>query len=445
MEKEWSSMTKEEKRDKRMKDYLEGKGIKFRDEKAKKLYVERATRMMKVSRCEIPDRVPVMLHTGHYPIYYAGYDYKTAMSDVHVVQKAYRKFWTDFYEDMDAFMGPGLIFSSKVMEICDYKNYAWPGHGLGDDVNTHQFIEAQYMKADEYDALMKDPSDFGFRVLTPRTMGAAAGLAYFPPLSALMGMPMALTMPFSRKDVRDTFKKLIEAGEISEKWQHGLMEANIELVQAGFPGGRGGMGIAPFDVIGDFLRGTEGVCRDMFRQPEKLLECIDMVYDLIVPRAINQLNTFGGFSVNFPLHRGDDTFMSRKHFEKFYWPSLKKYCDALIAEGINVSLFAEGKYNERLEYIGDFPRGWVSWGFDQTDMARAKKMIGNTCAISGNVPSSLMLTGTPEQVKDYCRRLIEACAPGGGYTLAGGAVAAETKDPRNFKAYMEAAIEYGTY
>jgi hypothetical protein len=445
MEKEWSRMTKEEKRYKRMKDYLEGKGIKFRDEKAKKLYLERAARMMKVSRCEVPDRVPVMLHTGHYPIYYAGYDYKTAMSDVEVVKKAYRKFWTDFYEDMDAFMGPGMIFSGKVMEICDNKTFAWPGHGLGDNVNTHQYVEDQYVKADEYDALMKDPSDFGFRVLAPRTMGAAAGLQYFPPLSSLIGMSMALTMPFSRKEVRDTFKKLIEAGEISEQWQKGIMEANIELVQAGFPGGGGGMGIAPFDVIGDFLRGTAGVCRDMFRQPDTLLACIDMVSDLIIPRTINQLNTFGGHSVSFPLHRGDDTFMSREHFLKFYWPSLKKYCDALIAEGINVSLFAEGKYNERLEYIGDFPRGWVSWGFDQTDITRAKKMIGDTCSISGNVPSSLMITGTPEQVKDYCHRLIEACAPGGGYTLAGGAIATETRNPRNFKVYMEAAIEYGTY
>ena len=137
--------------------------------------------------------------------------------------------------------------------------------------------------------------------------------------------------------------------------------------------------------------------------------------------------------------------MSRKQFEKFYWPTLKRYIDALIEEGIQVSLFAEGAYNKRLEYIGDFPKGWVSWMFDRTDMARAKKMIGDRCHISGNVPGSLVITGTPKEVKEYCRRLIEVCAPGGGYTLNGGCAVNETANPDNFKAFMEAAQEYGTY
>jgi len=445
MEKQWSEMTREEKRDKRQKDYLSGTGIKFRDAKAERLYNERVTRMTKVARCEVPDRVPVSLPTGHYPAYYAGYNFKTMMYDSEALKIAYRKFMEDFYEDMDMFMGPGFIFSGRVMDICDYKNYSWPGHGLGDDVNTFQFVEADYMKEGEWDAFMKDPSDFGFRVLTPRTMGAAEGLQYFPPLSSLMGTPMVMAMPFTRPEVRNTFKKLIEAGEAMENWQKEIMVVSMEAVAAGFPAGRGGLGIAPFDVIGDFLRGTQGVAVDMFRRPEQLLESIDMIYDLIVPGMIERINASGGHSVAFPLHRGDDTFMSRQQFEKFYWPTLKKYIDALIEEGIQVSLFAEGAYNERLEYIGDFPKGWVSWMFDKTDMAKAKKMIGDRCSISGNVPASLVVTGTPEEIKECCRRLIENCAPGGGYTLAGGATATEVKNPDNFRVFMEAAVEYGTY
>jgi uroporphyrinogen-III decarboxylase len=276
-------------------------------------------------------------------------------------------------------------------------------------------------------------------------MGAAAGLQYFPPLSSMMGTPMVMARPFAQKEVRDTFKKLIAAGEAMEQWKKELGEVSKEAVEAGFPAGRGGMGIAPFDVIGDFLRGTQGIAIDMFRHPDTLLECIDMIYEQIVPRMINQMNASGGFAAMFPLHRGDDTFMSRKQFEKFYWPTLKKYIDALIEEGIQVSLFAEGKYNQRLEYIGDFPKGWVSWSFDQTDMANAKKLVGKTCGISGNVPASLMVAGTPKEVKEYCRKLIETCAPGGGYTLAGGCTADETKNPENFRVFMQAAKEYGTY
>ena len=438
-------LSKEEKRERRVEKYLSGEGINFRDARAEQKYKERVIRMLKVSRCEEPDRVPVSLPTGNYPAYYAGYSFKQVMYDYELCVKAWRKFMEDFYDDLDNFMGPGFVFSGKVMDILDYKNYTWPGHGLGDDVNTFQFVEAQYMKPDEYDYFLKDPSDYGFRVLTPRIMGAAESLQYFPQLNSLMGMPMVLAAPFTRADVRDNFRRLIEAGEEMERQQKILGEFNREALEMGFPAMRGGMGIAPFDVIGDFLRGTEGVAIDMFRQPEKLMEAIDMITELCIPRFINGVNASGGHSMSFPLHRGDDTFMSRKQFEKFYWPSLKKVMEALIEEGIQVSLFAEGAYNERLEYIGDFPKGWVTWMFDQTNIANAKKMIGDRCCISGNVPASVVITGTPKDVKDYCRKLIETCAPGGGYILAGGCTATEAKNPDNFRAFMEAAVEFGTY
>ena len=107
-------------------------------------------------------------------------------------------------------------------------------------------------------------------------------------------------------------------------------------------------------------------------------------------------------------------------------------------------MFAEGKYARRLNYISDFPKGWVHWIFDQTDMAKAKQLVGTNCSISGNIPTSVMCTGKPKEVKEYCRKLIETCAPGGGYMLAGGAGATET-NADNLKALMEAALEYGKY
>jgi uroporphyrinogen-III decarboxylase len=54
------------------------------------------------------------------------------------------------------------------------------------------------------------------------------------------------------------------------------------------------------------------------------------------------------------------------------------------------------------------------------------------------------MTGTAKQVKDNCRQLIEICAPGGGYILAGGA-SIDKGNIENLRAMMEAAYEYGTY
>jgi hypothetical protein len=445
MENNWKTLTREQKREQRLKNYITPPpGTQFRDAKAEKSYRERVTRLLAANMCQKPDRVPVSLPTGSYPAYYAGYDFKTIMYDYRACRESNLKFMRDFEDYMDTYMG-GLAISGPALDIMDNKNYAWPGHGLGDTATTFEFKEASYIGADEYDAYISDPSDFGFRILTPRTVKALEPLQYFPSLNGILAIPLELAAPFARPDVREAFRKMIVAGEELEKQQQENRLFFQECLAYGFPLGRAGMGTAPFDLIADILRGTQGVAMDMYRQPEKVLEAVDVITELQIHRLIDGITSMGGHTAMFPLHKGDDKFMSRNQFEKFYWPSLKKVIEALIEEGIMVTLFAEGSYNQRLDYLGDFPKGWVTWLFDQTDMAQAKKKIGNTCCISGNVPASLMVTGTPQQVKEYCRQLIEACAPGGGYILAGGCQATETKNPDNFHAFMDAAVEYGTY
>ena len=149
-------------------------------------------------------------------------------------------------------------------------------------------------------------------------------------------------------------------------------------------------------------------------------------------------------TVGFPLHKGADGFMSDKQFETFYWPSLRKVILGLLNEGLIVSLFAEGSYMTRLEAVNEFPKGTVIWRFDKTNMATAKKVLGDRCIIAGNVPASLISTGTAREVKEYCRNLIEICAPGGGYILSAGS--SVTKAPQeNVRVMMEAAKEYGVY
>jgi len=119
--------------------------------------------------------------------------------------------------------------------------------------------------------------------------------------------------------------------------------------------------------------------------------------------------------------------------------------DALIAEGIICVMFAEGSYDSRLETVkSDFPKGSVAWWFDQTNMAKAKEVLGDTCCIQGNVPSSLIVTGEPAAVKDNCRKLIDACGKGGGYILGAGCVADNPK-LENLRAMIAAVKEYGQY
>ena len=133
---------------------------------------------------------------------------------------------------------------------------------------------------------------------------------------------------------------------------------------------------------------------DLYRQPDKLLEAIDVQLNLTIKTAIKNFPMTNCPVCMMPLHKGDDTFMSDKQFEKFYWPSLRKLFLAMIEEGLVPFPFAEGRYNSRLKQITDTPKSGVVWYFDQTDMAEAKKILGNISCIVGNVPSSIVMTGT---------------------------------------------------
>jgi uroporphyrinogen-III decarboxylase len=183
---------------------------------------------------------------------------------------------------------------------------------------------------------------------------------------------------------------------------------------------------------------------DMYQRPDKLQEAMEKIAPIVIDEAVGRANASGCPVIFMPLHKGPGGFMSGKQFETFYWPTLRKVMTGLIEEGLVPMPFAEGDYMPRLEIIKDMPRGKVIWHFEAMDMAKAKKVLGDIACIAGNLPVSVLCTGTPQQVKEGCRRLIETCAHGGGYILTGAASINEG-NPDNLRAMMEAAKEYGVY
>jgi len=434
--------TPEQKREKRFEQWLNPREVEFADAKAKQKYQERANRFIKVIKLEKPDRVPVILPAGTFPLYYSGMTLKEAMHDNERLCQAYRKFFADF--ESDTFSSPMMVGSAKASEIIQPLNLKWPGHGLPDNASMPQFVEGEYMKADEYDLFLEDLSDFCLRRYLPRSIGALAPFEHFSPTPFMLGMAGRWLGPAGMPHVRAAFQAVIDYGIETEKWMGPLMKFNSEATAAGYPTFFGGQSHAPFDILADTLRGTKGILLDIYRQPEKVLKAMEKIVQMNIDVGLDGINMSGKPIVFFALHKGDDTFMSSAQYEKFYWPTFQKVILGLIEEGAVPLLFAEGRYDNRLEIIKDLPRGKVIWYFDRTDMFRAKKILGDTACISGNVPASLLCTGTPKEVKEYCRKLIEVCGEGGGFILTGGA-SIDKGDPDNLRAMTEAVLEYGVY
>jgi hypothetical protein len=440
----WAQLTPGQKREWRLNNFLNPQNLQFVSEKAKNNYRVRAQRMVDVYNVQEPDRVPINLPVGNLPYMNYGINYRTAMYEYDKAVAACKKFNEEYSDELEYWASP-WVTPGRVMELLDYKLYAWPGHRLGENVSSVQFMEAEYMKADEYDAFILDPSDFWIRTYMPRICGALEPLRMFRPITDFVEIVnMGQFMPFASPEGQKMLETLMEVGKEYQKFMKAMFEAGPSGAANGYPVAFGAFCKAPFDTLGDSLRGTQPILKDMYRRPDKLLEALDVIADFTISSLLSAPNVANIFMVTYPLHKGADGWMSQKQFDTFYWPSLKKVMNALINEGLIQNMFAEGGYNTRLESINEFPKGTVCWYFDKTDMAKAKKILGNKCAVQGNVPLSLLVTGTAADTKEYCRKLIEDCGKGGGFILSAGGVADNPKLD-NLRAMIAAVKEYGVY
>jgi uroporphyrinogen-III decarboxylase len=442
---DWAQLTPEQKRQRRLDNFLNPPGLTFVSEKAKNNYKVRAQRLIDVYNVQEPDRVPLNLPVGNLPYTNYGINFRTAMYDYDKAVAACKKFNEEFSDELEYWASPMMATPGKILDMLDYKLYSWPGHKLGENVASVQFMEAEYMKQDEYEALILDPSDYWMRTYLPRVFGVLEPLQMFRPVTDMVEIVnIVQLMPLATPEMQNMLQKLMDVGKEFQKMMKAFADLGPSGAANGYPMAFGAFCKAPFDTLGDTLRGTQPILKDMYRRPEKLLEALDVVADFTIKSLLSAPNAANIFMVTYPLHKGADGWMSQKQFETFYWPSLKKVMDAFIKEGLIQSMFAEGGFNSRLETINEFPKGSVCWYFDRTDMFKAKEVLGKKCSIQGNVPSSLVVTGNPAGMKDYCRKLIEGCGKGGGFILSAGAIADNPK-LENLRAMIEAVNEYGCY
>lgn len=409
------------------------------DKAAEQAFREREQRLKDAVELKVPDRVPISLGLNYFPAKFAGITTWAAYYDFPNWKRAYIRA-AQFYEPDRLLVVPNQ--SGSVLEALEARQIRWPGHGVS-RYHTHQFVEGEYMKEDEYDLFLNDTSDFLVRRYLPRVYGIFEPVGKLPPLNILITM-----LPFNSlvdPDFVAMLENLLHIAREAVQWQTETAALVNELTQMGyFCRNAPFMASAPFDVVSDFLRGMRGTMLDMYRREDKLLKACEMMCRIQLER-ISQLPNAEVFTPAFiPLHRGAHGFMSLSQFEVFYWPYLLKIINALVDKGYTPDLFFEGDYNSRLEYLTQMPKGKVIARFDQIDMPRAKEILGGKICIAGNMPVSLLQFGTVDEVKKKCKELIDTAGRDGGYILA-PASALDEVNPENLKAMIDFTKEYGRY
>jgi len=257
-------------------------------ETAENLYRERQNRFDDIVALRVPDRVPIMVSWGFLPALLAGMTVQEVMYDPEKLWSSQWELTRRFQPDME--QNPyGLRFIGPVLEALDFKQLRWAGHGLGPNT-TYQFVEEEYMKAEEYGWFLDDPSDFIIRRHLPRICGGLKGLETLPTLHTFityyMGIPFGL-IPFTSPEVAEAFTTLREAGNEAIRLASYSRRFAEKAREEGFPLQFGSMTQAPFDTLGDFLRGTKGLMLDMYRRPEIVLKAVEKILPLEIETGIN--------------------------------------------------------------------------------------------------------------------------------------------------------------
>lgn len=408
------------------------------------LLEERKKRVFDAVQLKEPDRVPFMSMFTFFPARYSGLTYEELMYDYDKLYIAAKRVIVDFEPDM--YSNPfGLVALGPIMERLDYRQLKWPGHGVSTN-STYQFVEAEHMRADEYDAFLSDPTDFMLRVYLPRICGALEPLKRLPSLPATYYIRIPLgAYVFGIPEVAEMLETLIKAGSEGLKMLTKAREFTREMEELGFPPMFGGTAYAPFDYLGDNFRGTRGIMLDMYRNPEKLLQAVEKILAILADSTIETARRSGTPYIFIPLHKGLDGFMSLDQFKTFFWPTLRELMIRFIDAGLIPCPLWEGDCTSRLETIKDIPKGKAIYHFERTDLFKAKEILGDTVCLRGNVSPSLLNIGTPQEVADYCKKLIEVVGKGGGFIMDGAIGVPDEAKPENVRAMVETTKTHGIY
>ena len=414
--------------------------------KGQKLFQERLNRVETAIHLGEPDKVSVFTFFSSYIQRAYGSNYANIFYDFEAAGEAAVKFHQD-HPQLDIALTPQFT-SGKANEIAGSTMIDWPGRP-GTKVSpfsSHQVIERELMMQEEYPEMLNDFSGFMIRKYVPRAYSNLKGMAGLN-LTPTIVLSTGMLSPYYSPEAQDTFQKLAQIGAEDAKAAAATAKYNNILADMGFPPMMTGASEAPYDILGDYFRGTMGIFEDMI-DPD-MEDYVEQACYMFAEQQIQSLQYFRFVDmpvkrVFFPLHKAMDGFMSDAQYERFYWKPLKKIILALIDMGVTPYIYTEGPYRTRLHHLADVPKGKVFYHFEDVDMAEAKRVLGNTAAICGNLSISRMEFGKKEDIAEDVKRLLDVCAPGGGYLFDfNGSL--ENCKPENMEIMFETLDKYGKY
>lgn len=390
-------------------------------------YRDRLSRYTAAMRNEKPDRIPIRPFVAEFCAAYAGFSCQEVTHDYNKAFEATRRCAADF--DWDAVV-PNMVYVwTGLTQAIGLNYYGVPGIDIPPDTGfqyREPSADQAHMRREEYDALIDDPTAFLFNTWLPRVSEdvSAAGepVSYRNNLSFLKG-GMAMLSYFN------AFGPQIEKLKV----ECGTVSAIAGILKA------------PLDILGDKLRGYLGLVDDLRECPDKVLRACEALAPHLLHVALSGADPDKNVPISIWMHRGCVPFVSFDHFNRIYWPTLKPIIQEIWRTGRQTLFYAEGNWNRHLEAFAELPDASIIFHLDRGDIFEAHDKIGSKFCLSGGIPNTLFSFGTPEEVRERCKKVIDGVAREGGYILDASAIIQNDAKVENVRAMTDFVREYGVY
>lgn len=199
----------------------------------------------------------------------------------------------------------------------------------------------------------------------------------------------------------------------------------------------------PFGVAAD-VRGQVELFADTLERPDFARELIRIITDKLIA-WLDFCHQEEGLPEPRELAWTDDlaASLSARTFREIVLPDEQRL--RFNFDG-RVSLHMCGKVDHLLEIFRDDLQIHEFQGFGyQVDLDRVAEVMGGRVVLIGNVSPMLICSGTPEQVREATRRVIEKLAHFRGLIIQDGSNIPPGAPLENINAMTEAAEQYGRY
>lgn len=359
-------------------------------------------------------RIPIYSNAWTWKVCDAGYKLSDAFHNYDIMFDAvcqhHEKYHFDMYNDLGT---RNPIRMAEAAGTCTYI--------IDDERNTISIKDRERMTKDEYDELLEGGhAKFCFEKVLPR-------LANYE----------------SREDM---FQKIANAGK--EQLEMGAYTRRINKQFRdvyGVPTMTCGRFSFPSDTLFSYLRGLRGISLDFRRNEKYIVPALERIDEgNSIDKVLDALPSQDDYCFAVRTVSLSHTLMNPKQFEKYLWPYMKKFADAIVARNLTAFIWQEGNIGHLYEFFQELPSGHFALLGELDDIREMKKKLPNLTMVGG-MSENLLSTGTPEQCIDYAKGLIDDVGYDGKYIFSTNKMLSYANDARgeNMRAVNDFVREYG--